>query len=65
MTSCWGVQAPPHSLHPSSREPIVLMSAVRKIFLGADCFYAAFIPKPFDLDHDFATVAALIGPAAH
>ena len=44
------------------RVPVVMMSAA----VGPDRLdpsIAAFLPKPFDLDHLYALVARLIGPA--
>jgi CheY-like chemotaxis protein len=40
--------------------PLVLMSAVHQPLDGV-ATYAAFLPKPFDLDHLLALVARLLG----
>ncbi len=41
--------------------PLILMSAVHQPLDGVAA-YAAFLPKPFDLDVLLATVARLLGP---
>jgi DNA-binding response OmpR family regulator len=41
--------------------PLILMSAVHRTIEGV-AHYAAFLPKPFNLDRLLATVARLLGP---
>lgn len=40
--------------------PVILMSAVRDAGSKADCNYAAFVPKPFDLDGILSTIARFL-----
>ena len=43
--------------------PVVLVSAVGDSIVRGECDYAAFLRKPFDLDHLLDTVARLIDTA--
>lgn len=43
-----------------ARIPVILMSAARDAGSRADCNYAAFVPKPFDLDGILTTIARFL-----
>ena len=51
------MEANPH--HQSI--PLVLMSAIGESIIKNHCTYAAFVAKPFDLDHLLGTIEGLIG----